>query len=75
MIMQGCREIQWLEHDACGAGNEAGKSKQGPDLIKILCHPEKFILEVISREMSNPNHNNLSYFWPGLEQSLHVLLI
>lgn len=69
--MQGCREIQWLEHDARGAGN----SKQGPDLIKILCHPEKFILEVISREMSNPNHNNLSYFWPGLEQSLRVLLI
>lgn len=74
-IMLGCREIQWLKHEAYGATNEAGKSKQGPDLIKTLCHPEKFILEVESREMSTPHHNDLRCSWTGLEHSWHVLLI
>lgn len=75
MTTQVCRETQWLEHNACGAGNEAGKSKQRPDLIKILCHPEKFILDVVSIEMLNLHHDDLSHFWPSLELSLHVSLI
>lgn len=75
MVTQGCKEIWWLEHDAHGAGNEAAERKQRPDFVKALCHPEKFILEFISKEKPTLDHNDLSHFWPGLEHSLNILLI
>lgn len=51
------------------------KVSQGPDLIKTLCHPEKFVLECVSREMPTLDHNDFSHVWPGLEHSLHILLM